>query len=215
MIANDNNKNKNNNKSIEENNGKDKVEVITKAKYLLNLAYTNNNNHIKIDEEGEEEEISIIDNEIRTLLLSDEYDMDEDTFQITNNSNDYFSFIENEIDECDLSFLEKEAYKNDKCSEEARGKYSICTASKLSKNIGMILKSNYGFEEIPKEFWFKSTAPDLSLDEDDSNMYRPENETICEWCDRSVFSFVDNRKFHTHYSHLIIIHTSPFYICII
>ena len=41
--------------------------------------------------------------------------MDEDTFQITNNSNDYFSFIENEIDECDLSFLEKEAYKNDKC----------------------------------------------------------------------------------------------------
>ena len=37
MIANDNNKSKNNNKSIEENNGKDKVEVITKAKYLLNL----------------------------------------------------------------------------------------------------------------------------------------------------------------------------------
>ena len=33
-----------------ENNGKDKVEVITKAKHLLNLAYTNNNNHInKID----------------------------------------------------------------------------------------------------------------------------------------------------------------------
>ena len=205
MIANDNNKNKNNNKSIEENNGKDKVEVITKAKYLLNLAYTNNNNHIKIDEEGEEEEISIIDNEIRTLLLSDEYEMDEDTFHTTNNSNDYFSFIENKIDECDLSFLEKEAYKNDKCSEEARGKYSICTASKLSKNIGMILKSNYGFEEIPKEFWFKSTAPDLSLDEDDSNMYRPENETICEWCDRSVFSFVDNRKFHiqVHYITLI------------
>ena len=69
----------------------------------------------------------------------------------------------------------------------------------------MILKSNYGFEEIPKEFWFKSTALDLSLDEDDSNMYRPENETICEWCDRSVFSFVDNRKFHkqVHYITLI------------
>eukprot|EP00944_MAST-04C_sp_MAST-4C-sp1_P003186 g3186.t1 len=97
-----------------------------------------------------------------------------------------------DIGDIDLSFLEKEAYKNDICPLAARDRFSLCTKSTLARHIGSILASDYGFEEIPKEFWFKSEA----IGADDPNggiMYQPLNKTACEWCDRNVYSFVENR----------------------
>lgn len=163
-------------------------EVIDKAKQLLQLAYGEEcNEENKSGNEKTNTEMALIDNEICDLL-------DEDTGG--KKQSDFCTFIEDEIDETDLSFLEAEAYKNDNCPDDAKGLYSRCTSSTLSKHIASILKSDYGFEEIAKEFWFKSKVPDLINDEEDSSMYRPKNETPCEWCDRSVFSFVDNRKYY-------------------
>ena len=168
-------------------------EVVNKAKQLLQFAYAEEGGEgNEIRHENNDTGVALVDNEIRELL-----DEENDGGKVATGGkkkSDFYTFIEDEVDGSDLSFLEAEAYKNDNCPDYAKGLYSTCTSSALSKHIASVLKSDYGFEEIEKEFWFKSKAPDLANDEEDSAMYRPKNETPCEWCDRSVFSFVDNRK---------------------
>ena len=160
--------------------------VGTKGLQLFQVAYAAS--HLKEQVNKSPAEISIIDQETRHLRR-------DYLSSTSSNNSDYEDCNGSSMKDngdIDLSFLEKEAYKNDVCPAAVRDRFSLCTKSTLARNIGYILANDYGFEEIPKEFWFKSETIETD-DPDDGIMYQPLNKTACEWCDRNVYSFVENR----------------------
>ena len=153
---------------------------------LFQVAYAASDLNKKVN--SSPEETSIIDHDIRHLLR----DYSSSTSSNVSDDEDCNGQSKDDTGDIDLDFLEKEAYKNDVCPAAVRNKFSLCTKSTLARNIGTILATEYGFEEIQKEFWFKSETVEAD-DTDDGIMYQPLHKTACEWCDRNVYSFVENR----------------------
>ena len=71
---------------------------------------------------------------------------------------------------------------------KAEHKKTFCRATDgtLSGWICLILSEREGWREVPKEHWFTS-------ERDGPEMYKPVGGQACEYCDRSVFSYLDNR----------------------
>ena len=140
------------------------------ARGLLNAAFSGATANV---EEGqrikssESTEYTILDDDA-TLLLVD-------------------NLTHGEGDDADEEIVLTEAFKNDSCFSTAVSKFSVCTDSTFAHNVSTILRKEYGFSLIPKEYWFTSERGEKE------DMYRPKNGLSCEWCDRSVFSFCDNR----------------------
>ena len=82
---------------------------------------------------------------------------------------------------------DKEAFGNDAVAPLAKNRFAVCTESSFASNVANILEKEYGFVRVPSEFWFVSQSAERE------NMYRPLKGQGCEWSDRSVFSFCDNR----------------------
>ena len=150
------------------------------ARTLLQTAFSDTavkSPPLPLSQNSIDESLSIVDDTIKSLLDDD----DDDDVQSNESNDDKTTEADND------GVALTEAFGNDACHGGASNRFSVCTDSSFAKHVSIILAKDYNFVAVPKEYWFTSERGEKE------DMYKPKNGVGCEWRDRSIFSFCDNR----------------------